>query len=87
MNFEDAYTSIEDRYSLGVESTSGRFYTSIPVSNGVVDYEEYYELSDDRYREFLQHPSAAIEFVYGCRRRERDALLMQRPGSNRGVAT
>ena len=85
MKFEDTYFSREDRYSIGVESTSGRFYASIPVSNGIVDYEEYYELTPDQYHEFLRDSPAAIKFVEACRRREHDDLLLQRPGNNRGT--
>jgi hypothetical protein len=85
MKFEDTYFSREDRYSIGVESTSGRYYASIPVSNGLVDYEEYYELSEGQYQEFLRDRSAAIEFIEACRRGEHDNLLLQKPGSNRGT--
>jgi hypothetical protein len=85
MKFDDTYFSREDRYSIGVESTSGRYYASIPVSNGIVDYEEYYELTEDQYREFLVDSEPAIEFIEACRRREHDDLLLQRPGNNRGT--
>ena len=54
MNFEDTYYSSEYEYSIGVESTLGRHYASIPVSNGIVDYEEYYELTRDQYLEFCK---------------------------------
>ncbi|KAA1248568.1 hypothetical protein F0Q45_19890 [Mycobacterium simiae] len=85
MKFDDTYFSREDRYSLGVESTSGRYYASIPVSNGLVDYEEYYELSQEEYDAFLQDGEAAVEFVEACRRHEHDDLLLQKPGKNRGT--
>jgi hypothetical protein len=85
MKFDDVFFSREDRYSIGVESTSGRYYASIPVSNGIVDYEEYYELTEDQYQEFLRDKAAAIAFVEACRRREHDDLLLQRPGNNRGT--
>jgi hypothetical protein len=78
MAFEDTYFSKENRYSLGIESKSHRYYASIPVSNGIVDYEEYYEL-------FSSDEDAAIEFVESCRRHERDDLLLQKPGNNRGT--
>jgi hypothetical protein len=85
VKFEDKFTSGELRYSIGVESLSGRYYASIPVSNGIVDYEEYYEIACAQYQEFLHDSSAALEFIEGCRRREHDDLLLQRPGSNRGT--
>ncbi|WP_083198665.1 hypothetical protein [Mycobacterium malmoense] len=85
MKFDDTYFSREDRYSIGVESTSGRYYASIPVSNGIADYEEYYELTPNQYHHFLRDPSDALDFIEACRRREHDDLLLQRPGNNRGT--
>lgn len=85
MKFDDTYFSRDDRYSIGIESISGRYYAAIPVSNGIVDYEEYYELTPDQYRYFLHDREAAIEFIEACRRREHDNLLLQKPGSNRGT--
>lgn len=86
MRFEDTFVSAEYRYSLGVESTSGRRYLAIPVTNGIVDYEEYYELTDADYRRFAADPAAGVEFADQCRRREHDDLLIQSPGANRGIA-
>jgi hypothetical protein len=85
VKFDDTYFSREDRYSLGIESTTGRYYASIPVSNGIVDYEEYYEVTPDQYRVFLSDRAAAVKFVEACRRHENDDLLLQKPGSNRGT--
>jgi hypothetical protein len=85
MKFDDTYFSREDRYSIGIEAMSGRYYASIPVSNGIVDYEEYYELTADQYHQFLGDSKAAIEFVEACRRHEHDDLLLQQPGNNRGT--
>ncbi|WP_082939343.1 hypothetical protein [Mycobacterium sp. 852002-30065_SCH5024008] len=85
MKFDDTFFSREERYSIGVESESGRYYASIPVSNGIVDYEEYFELTPDQYHRFLGDREAAIKFIEACRRREHDDLLLQKPGSNRGT--
>ena len=85
MKFDDTYFSRDDRYSVGIESTSGRHYVSIPVSNGIVDYEEYYEITPDQYHIFLSDRDAAVNFVESCRRHECDDLLIQKPGSNRGT--
>ncbi|ASQ86250.1 MULTISPECIES: hypothetical protein [Mycobacterium] len=85
MKYDDTYFSRDDRYSIGVETMSGRYYASIPVSNGIVDYEEYYELTPSQYHEFLRDSGAAIQFVEACRRHEHDDLLLQQPGNNRGT--
>lgn len=86
VNFQDTFFSKDGLYSIGVESTSGWYYASIPVGNGVLDYEEYYELTQHQYGEFLRDSSAAIALVRACRRREHDGLLLQRPGGNRGTS-
>ncbi|WP_111511067.1 hypothetical protein [Mycobacterium kyogaense] len=85
MVYVDTYFSAQDRYSLGIEDNSCKAYLSIPVSSGVVDYEEYYELAADEYCELLQNRSKAAEFAESCRNRDRDGRLIERPGWNRGT--
>lgn len=85
MGYQDTFFSREDRYSLGIETKSGRKYVSIPVSNGPLDYEEYYELTPEQYSTFLADRVSAVDFVQSCRRRERDELLIEKPGWNRGT--
>ncbi len=86
MKFQDTYVSKEQRFSIGVEAQSGRHYLSIPVSNSKVDYEEYYQLTPEMFQAFSADPDAALAFVEQCRRRERDELLLMKPGNERGVA-
>ena len=85
MKPRDAFFSPEDRYALGRDDDSGRFYASFPVSNGVADYEEYYELTPEQYAAFLADRAGAVAFVEECRRHEHDELLIQKPGWNRGT--
>ncbi|BBH46030.1 DUF6966 domain-containing protein [Pseudomonas sp. KU43P] len=86
LKFNDTFTSREYRFSLGYEASSNRRYLSIPVSNGRVDYEEYYAIEDDRFEAWLREPSAAVPMVVRCRRREMDPALMMQPGADRGSA-
>lgn len=86
VRFSDVFVSREDRYSIGTELDSGRWYVSIPVSNGMVGYEEYYAISPGQSDLFLTDRTAAIEFVEACRRRLHDDLLIQKPGVDRGTA-
>ena len=85
MRFENAFVSREHRYSLGVEVDSGRHYMAIPASNQIVDYIEYYKLSDHEYVELGKDGSLAVDFADSCRRRERDDRLFMNPGADRGV--
>ncbi|MFJ3371469.1 hypothetical protein [Pseudomonas sp. NPDC086251] len=86
MKFSDAFTSRKHMFSLGVEETTGRFYVSIPVSNGMVGYEEYYEIDRASFELFQEDIDAAVDFAMKCRRRELDELLIEKPGTNRGSA-
>lgn len=85
MKFRDDYISQEHRYSIGVELESGKSYLAIPVSNGLVDYEEYYEVADADAALYRKDINAALTFVNKCRNREADDLLLIKPGANRGV--
>jgi hypothetical protein len=84
LKFNDLLVSRQDRFSLGLEEGSGRRYVSIPVSNQMVDYEEYYEIDPAMFDRFLAEPSLAADFVDRCRRRLEDARLFYQPGRRRG---
>jgi hypothetical protein len=83
--FVDGAFSAEQRCSLGVDQTTGTHYLSIPVSNRLVDYEEYYRLSAEEYDGFLADPARAYAFAERCRQRELDGLLIIPAGADRGV--
>jgi hypothetical protein len=85
MRFNDTYVSRDERFSVGIDLVTGGGYVSIPVSNGLVDYEEYYEIDPQTYARFLSDPAVASSFAAECRRRERDELLIMPPGRNRGT--
>lgn len=85
MKFIDKFISRENRYSIGVEEKSGKFYVSIPVSNRMVDYEEYYEVTEKEYLNYLESPEATIKFCEDCRNQNNDRQLFIEPGHDRGI--
>ncbi|ROP61689.1 hypothetical protein EDF81_0161 [Enterobacter sp. BIGb0383] len=87
MKFEDTFFSREERYSIGIEKESGRYYLSIPVTNHMIDYEEYYEISESDYNILLENPDVAVNFAKQCKKREKDDLLIVKPGELRGIAS
>jgi hypothetical protein len=87
LNFKDVCVNRADRYCLGVEQESGKYYVAIPVRNDFVDYEEYYEISPDQFADFRQDAALALTFVIACRDRKEDARLMIKPGRLRGWPT
>lgn len=86
MHAKDTFTSVTSRYSLGVDSDTGRPYLSIPVTTGVADYEEFYLLTDDEYDRFGAVENDAARFAGECRERRHDDRLIVQPGWNRGTA-
>jgi hypothetical protein len=85
MKFVDTATSREQRFSIGQETESGRYYLSIPVSNRLCDYEEYYLISKHAHDAYPSNLEALREFAQQCRERRHDDLLYLAPGSDRGV--
>lgn len=85
MEFKDVFFSREDRYSIGVELDSGVHYLSIPVSNGLVDYEEYYEITESQADEFSKNTILGSEFANKCRNHLVDDKLIIKPGADRGT--
>ena len=85
--FLDLYINKEHRFSLGVEEATGKFYISIPVSNSMVDYEEFYEI-DERF--IKNHPENLNEIkaiLKKCRDQKNDENLFYKPGRDRGEPT
>jgi len=86
MKFKDVAVNREERFSVGIEEDSGKHYVSIPVSNGLVDYEEYYEIDRPTFERYRADLVSARDFVARLRKREMDHLLIVKPGKNRGTA-
>ncbi|MGE7989482.1 hypothetical protein ACQKPE_00210 [Pseudomonas sp. NPDC089554] len=86
MKFKDLFFSRQHMFSIGIEEDTRQYYVSFPVSNGMVDYEEYYAIDTEIFQLFLDDSDAALAFVIKCRNRELDELLIIKPGTNRGTA-
>lgn len=76
----------EERFSIGIEEQTGKYYLSIPVSNSTVDYEEYYEINKDEFNLYRSDIDAAMKFVKQCRNHESDDRIIIKPGKDRGIA-
>ncbi|HMG23130.1 MAG TPA: hypothetical protein VK607_17460 [Kofleriaceae bacterium] len=87
MKFQDVAVNRQERYTLGTEQSSGKHYISIPVSNGLVEYSEYYEIDDDMFEKFRADLDSALPFVERCRNRQEDPRLLYQPSVKRGSPT
>jgi hypothetical protein len=81
------YTHVnkDERYWLGIEEDSQRYFLAIPVRNQLVGYMEWYVVDRARYDQFIEEPVMAAAFADSCRRREQDEILLLKPGRDRGV--
>jgi len=69
MKFIDSAVNRAKRYSIGREAESGRYYLSIPVSNRLVEYDEYYEISAELHDGYPGNQALVDAFAERCRKR------------------
>jgi hypothetical protein len=84
MQFDDIFIFKEDRFSVGIEKDSKKYYLSIPVSNGLVEYEEYYEIDKAEFESFSRSLDGMRKIASLSRERKNDSRLLQQPGKKRG---
>ncbi len=86
MRFQDIRVFRQDRFSVGKDTQQNMYYLSIPVSSGIVDYDEYYTIPSEWATASDQHQRDLDNFAEECRHQKHDDLLILKPGTNRGVA-
>lgn len=82
--FEEVAFSKEERYALEIDRKTGKPCISFPVFNGLVEYNEYYEIDQASFERFQADLDSAREFVARCRNREMDHLMIGKPAPRRG---
>jgi hypothetical protein len=82
MNF--VYVDSQRRFSLDIDEDTGKTYVAISVFNGMVEYDEWYEVDAEIFERYRVDPALAHDFVDRCKRREMDHLLLLKPGRLRG---
>jgi hypothetical protein len=84
VSWRDVVFSPRHRFALGVEEGGDRYYLSIPVSNGLVDYEERYAITRESFERYRRDLESALPMVRACRARTLDHLLLEPAGTPRG---
>ena len=85
MKFVDSAINQEQRYSLGQEQETGRYYVSVPVNNMFAEYEEYFEIEEMMFRCYPENMALVNQFADECRSRLHDSKMLTEPESERGV--
>lgn len=87
MKFDDRIVFKKDRFSIGQEIDLKKYYLSIPVSNGLVEYEEYYELTKEEFDRLSNGVAEVRRLAEQCKLRKADDRLIMKPGAKRGSPT
>lgn len=85
-NFVDELILVDGRYSIGYEKITGDYYISFPLTNRLVDYEEYYRLTKNEHYVFLLNQIEARLFLERCYRHLEDhRMIFYPPAPIRGT--
>ncbi|RXF67092.1 hypothetical protein [Hansschlegelia zhihuaiae] len=79
LQFDELMISQEERYSLGIERTTGKHYLSVEMTQDYVEFEEFYEISEEEFASMLDDPEAGQAFARRCRAGGEDSRLFRRP--------
>lgn len=84
MKFIVSKFSRELRFSIGIEQESSKYFISFPAYNGMVEYEEYYEISQQEFHNFSLDLNNASAILQRCRERKEENRLLYQPSIKRG---
>jgi len=73
-----------ERFSVGIDEATGKYYLSIPVANSYIEYEEYYEIDAAQYQACPENVDELRLIAEKSRARQNDARLIVQPGKLRG---
>jgi hypothetical protein len=85
MKFIDIFFSKENRFSVGIEQESGRYYLAIPVTTGIADYEEFYEINEQDFNKNNPDIDHLKKIAQLCRERKNDSKLILGPRNPRAI--
>lgn len=74
MKFKDTKSSKEHRFTIGYEEESNKKFISFPVTiNRFVDFEAYYELTNEEYTHFNNNLLEALNILDKCKSGDEEA--------------
>lgn len=85
VQFEPEFVSQDPPFSLGRNLETGKPVFAIPVRNRMVEYEEWYAISEEEMVALMNDFDLAAGYAYLCGDREMDDRLLLKPGADRGI--
>ncbi len=86
MEFINVYINMEERFFIKREIESKKLYLAFAVFNGLAEYNEYYEISEDELKNFMNDENSLKAFFRECKEQKNDDRLLLKPGRLRGSA-
>ena len=74
----------QQRYSIERDDDTGIYYMSFPVFNGMVEYEEYYEIMPSELDDIMNDEKVRMQFLEKSRNHQNDDRILFKPGRLRG---
>ncbi len=84
MKFSDIKVFKNERFSIEKEIISNKYCISFPVCNHMGQYTEFYEITDEEFKQFTSNYDLLTQFVNECKQRKNDNRLLEKPGKWRG---
>ncbi|MBF0315821.1 MAG: hypothetical protein HQK52_20535 [Oligoflexia bacterium] len=84
MKFVDVKVFREERFSVEKDIESDRIFITFPVYNGLSEYSEFYEISNEEFNKFSNDLDLLKIFVNECKNYKHDNRLLMKPGRIRG---
>lgn len=85
VRFEPEFVSQDPPFALGRNLETGKPVFAIPVRNRMVEYEEWYSISEVEMEALMKDFDLAAGYAYLCGDRELDDRLILKPGTDRGI--
>lgn len=85
VRFESEFVSQDPPFSLGRNLETGKPVFAIPVRNRMVEYQEWYSISEEEMVALMKDFDLAAGYAYLCGDRDMDDRLILKPGTDRGI--
>jgi hypothetical protein len=86
MKFINIFINKDERFFIKREIKSEKLYLAFAVFNGLAEYNEYYEISEVEFKNFMNDENLLKAFVHECKDQKNDSRLLLKPGRLRGSA-
>jgi hypothetical protein len=81
MSIETVFVFRAERFRIGQDTESRKYVLAIAMGQGAVEYDEYYELTDEEFARFSRNLAEMRELAEECRRQRQDHRRLVAPGS------